>query len=130
MTLQSYIPLEHGLESLRSPVGPWSTDRSREGVRFMNKSARFRRLLVTTAIAASALYAGTWRAEADFMQTNLVSDMPNLAAITDSMLVNPWGMSHTATSPIWTSNQGSSTANLFGVPGNNAVMKVAPRSEE
>jgi len=96
----------------------------------MNKSARFRRLLVTTAIAASALYAGTWRAEADFIQTNLVSDMPNLAAITDSMLVNPWGMSHTATSPIWTSNQGTSTANLFGVTGNNAVMKVAPANTD
>ena len=79
MTLQSYIPLEHGLESLRSPVGPWSTDRSREGVLLMNKSARLKRSLVTAAIAACTLYASAWRAEADFIQTNLVSDLPGLA---------------------------------------------------
>jgi uncharacterized protein (TIGR03118 family) len=90
----------------------------------MNKSARLKRSLVTTAIAATALYAGTWRAEADFIQTNLVSDIPGLAAITEPELVNPWGMSHTATSPIWTSNQGTQTATLFGVTGNNDVMKV------
>jgi len=90
----------------------------------MNKSAR--RLLVTTAIAVSTLYAGAWRAEADFIQTNLVSDIAGLAKFTDQELVNPWGMSHTATSPIWTSNQGTSTATLFAVTGNNDVMKVAP----
>ena len=94
----------------------------------MNKSARFS--LVTTAIAAATLYAGTWRAEADFIQTNLVSDIPGLAAITEPELVNPWGMSHTATSPIWTSNQGTSTANLFGVTAGNNVMKVAPANTD
>ena len=91
----------------------------------MNKSARLKRLLATTAIAACTLYAGAWRAEADFIQTNLVSDLGGLnATIIDPILVNPWGMSHTATSPIWTSNQGTSTATLFGVTGNNDVMKV------
>jgi uncharacterized protein (TIGR03118 family) len=90
----------------------------------MNKSARLKRSLVTTAIAATALYAGTWRAEADFIQTNLVSDIPGLAAITEPELVNPWGMSHTATSPIWTSNQGTDTATLFAVTP--TLMKVAP----
>jgi uncharacterized protein (TIGR03118 family) len=95
----------------------------------MNKSAR--RLLVTTAIAVSTLYAGAWRAEADgFVQTNLVSDLAGLAAITEPELHNPWGISHTATSPIWTSNQGTSTANLFGVTGNNAVMKVFPANTD
>jgi uncharacterized protein (TIGR03118 family) len=90
----------------------------------MNKSARLKRSLVTAAIAACTLYAGAWRAEADFIQTNLVSDLPGLASITDAMLVNPWGMSHTATSPIWTSNQGTNTATLYGVTGNNNVAKV------
>ena len=57
----------------------------------MNKSARFS--LVTTVIAVSSLYAGTWRAEADFIQTNLVSDIPSLAAkITEPELVNPFGV--------------------------------------
>jgi uncharacterized protein (TIGR03118 family) len=88
----------------------------------MNKSARLS--LVTTAIATATLYAGTWRAEADFIQTNLVSDLPGLASLTDPKLVNPWGMSHTATSPIWTSNQGTDTATLFAVTP--TLMKVAP----
>jgi uncharacterized protein (TIGR03118 family) len=89
----------------------------------MNKSAR--RLLVTTAIAVGTLYAGAWRAEADgFVQTNLVSDIPQLAALTDSALVNPWGMSHSAASPIWTSNQGTGTATLFQVTP--TLMKVDP----
>jgi hypothetical protein len=63
----------------------------------MNKSARFS--LVTTAITVGILYSGAWRAQADplYAQTNLVSDIPGLAAITDPILVNPWGMSHTAT---------------------------------
>jgi hypothetical protein len=90
----------------------------------MNKSARLKRSLVTTAIAACTLYAGAWRAEADFIQTNLVSDIPGLASITDPMLVNPWGMSHTATSPIWTSNQGTDTATLYAVTP--TLMKAAP----
>jgi hypothetical protein len=47
----------------------------------MNKSAR--KLLVTTAVAIGIIYAGVWRAEADslYAQTNLVSDIPGLAAL-------------------------------------------------
>jgi uncharacterized protein (TIGR03118 family) len=95
-----------------------------EGVLVMNKPAR--KLLVTTVIAVGTLYAGAWRAEADFIQTNLVSDIPGLAAITEPGLHNPWGISHTATSPIWVSNQGTNTTNLFAVTSGNDVMKVAP----
>jgi hypothetical protein len=90
----------------------------------MNKSARFS--LVTTAIAVGSLYAGAWRAEADFIQTNLVSDIPGLAALTELELHNPWGISHTAASPIWVSNQGTNTTNLFAVTAGNDVMKVSP----
>src|SRR6266851_813945 len=90
----------------------------------MNKSARFP--LVTTAITVGILYAGAWRAEAEsfYIQTNLVSDIPGLATITDPILVNPWGMSHTATSPIWTSNQGTNTTTLFAVTTGNDVTKM------
>ena len=48
---------------------------------------------------------------ADLTQTNLVSNIPALKAkITDPQLVNPWGVSHSPTSPFWTSNQGKNTA--------------------
>jgi uncharacterized protein (TIGR03118 family) len=92
----------------------------------MNKSARLKRSLVTTAMAVGTLYAGAWRAEADFIQTDLVSDIPGLAALTDPELHNPWGVSHTATSPFWTSNQGTQTATLFAVTAGNGVTKAAP----
>jgi len=92
----------------------------------MNKSARLKRSLVTTAMAVGTLYAGAWRAEADFIQTDLVSDIPGLAALTEPELHNPWGVSHTATSPFWTSNQGTQTATLFAVTAGNGVTKAAP----
>ena len=50
--------------------------------------------VTTTSVAFAALRAGGGVANADgFSQTNLVSDMPGLAMITDSSLVNPWGVS-------------------------------------
>ncbi len=49
-----------------------------------------------------------------YRQTNLVSDVPNLAQMLDPNLINPWGISMSATSPFWTANAGTSTATLFG----------------
>ena len=85
----------------------------------MNKTARS--FLVTTAIVVGTLYAGAWRADADFIQTNLVSDIPGLAALTDPELHNPWGISHTSTSPIWVSNQGTNTSTLYQVTPTRAI---------
>jgi uncharacterized protein (TIGR03118 family) len=78
-----------------------------------------------TWIAVGALGTGTLHAQvADFVQVNLVSDIPGLATITEPELVNPWGVSHTTTSPFWTSNQGTSTATLFAVTDRTNVTKV------
>ena len=61
---------------------------------------------------------------ADFTQTNLVSNIQGLAKITDPQLVNPWGVSHSPTSPFWTSNQGKNTATLYAVTDKTTVTKV------
>jgi uncharacterized protein (TIGR03118 family) len=93
----------------------------------MKKSVRFS--LVTISITVGTLYAGAWRAEADsvYIQTNLVSDIPGLATpIIDPQLHNPWGISHSATSPFWVSNQGTNTTTLYAVTADNAVMKAMP----
>jgi hypothetical protein len=46
--------------------------------------------VTTTSVVFAALCAGAGVADADgFSQTNLVSDMPGPATITDSSLVNP-----------------------------------------
>ena len=91
----------------------------------MNRSAQFQKSLLATAIAIAALSASAWRAEAaPYVQTNLVSDIPGLATITEPTLVNPWGISHTATSPFWISDQVQSVANLWSVTGQTNVTKV------
>ena len=82
----------------------------------MNRSAQFQKSLLATTIAIGALSASTWQAEAGaYFQTNLVSDGFLPAQLTDPTMVNPWGVSHSATSPFWTSNQGTSTTSLFNV---------------
>ena len=83
----------------------------------MRKSALFKKSSVTAAIV-SALCAGAWRAEASpYVQTDLVSNIPGLATITDPELLNPWGISHSATSPFWVSDQAFNEATLYDVTG-------------
>ena len=85
----------------------------------------FPKTFLVAWIAVGALWAGTLHAQvADFVQVNLVSDIPGLAKITEPELVNPWGVSHSSTSPFWTSNQGTSTATLFAVTDRTTVTKV------
>ncbi|MGB9333289.1 MAG: TIGR03118 family protein [Steroidobacteraceae bacterium] len=50
---------------------------------------------------------------ADFVQTDLVSDVSGLAPAMDPDLKNPWGMSFGATTPFWVSNQASNTSTLY-----------------
>ena len=61
---------------------------------------------------------------AHFVQTNLVSDIGGLAAVTDPNLKNPWGLSHTRTSPFWVSNQVTNTSTLYAVTGKTTVATV------
>jgi hypothetical protein len=85
----------------------------------------FPKTFLVTWIAVGALCAGALRAQVvDFVQVNLVSDIPGLATITDSNLVNPWGVAHSTTSPFWSSNQGTSTATLYAVADKTNVTKV------
>ena len=79
--------------------------------------------LLTTALALGAASASASRAEAAYVQTNLVSNIPGLATITDPNLVNPWGVSYFGASPFWVSNQGSATSTLYAVTGSTTVSK-------
>lgn len=60
-----------------------------------------------------------------FFQTNLVSDVPGLAAVTDANLKNPWGVSFSATSPFWVSNQASNTSTLYSGTGAAQALVVS-----
>ncbi len=78
--------------------------------------------VMTTVAAFAALCTGAGVANADgFSQTNLVSNIPGLATVTDPKLINPWGVSFLPGSPIWVSNQGTNTSNLYPVVGSTGV---------
>jgi len=88
-------------------------------------TVQFKKSLGAMVIAVGALCSGASRADADaYFQTNLVSDIPGLATITDPLLMNPWGISHSATSPFWTSNQVTNTSTLYAVTGSTNVSQV------
>ncbi|HVP37681.1 MAG TPA: TIGR03118 family protein [Candidatus Saccharimonadales bacterium] len=59
------------------------------------------------------LLPGRAAAMLGYLQTNLVSDIPGLAIYTDPNLQNAWGLSHSATSPFWVSNNGTGTSTLY-----------------
>src|SRR3984893_23159 len=48
-----------------------------------------------------------------YAQTNLVSNVPGLAKVQDPNLKNPWGISHSATSPWWVSDNNGNVATLY-----------------
>jgi len=83
-----------------------------------------KRYWLAVAVAAGTFCAGTRQSAAAYVQTNLVSDIPGLATLTDPSLINPWGISRSPTSPFWVSNQGNSTSTLYAVTGGTNVAKV------
>jgi uncharacterized protein (TIGR03118 family) len=85
-----------------------------------------RRLLVLLAIvaagslapiAASAQAPATAPTSGTVLQTNLVSDLAGVAAVTDPNLLNSWGISESAGSPFWISDNNAGLATLYQVPG-------------
>jgi uncharacterized protein (TIGR03118 family) len=74
------------------------------------------------AVSVVALVGMAGEATAGYLQTNLVSDISGLAELTDPVLLNPWGVSHSAGSPVWVSDQGSSDTTLYSV---NSLLKVS-----
>ncbi|MDQ1717942.1 MAG: hypothetical protein QOE89_1895 [Pseudonocardiales bacterium] len=57
-------------------------------------------------------------ANRQFLQTNLVSDIPGLAAHTDPNLRNPWGTSTGPGLPIWVSDNARGVTTLYDGAGN------------
>ncbi len=50
-----------------------------------------------------------------YKRTNLVSDLPGVAVLQDTNLVNAWGISFSAGSPFWVSANGTGLAILYAV---------------
>jgi uncharacterized protein (TIGR03118 family) len=66
--------------------------------------------LLTLAPAAPAAASHPRNA---YHQTNLVSDLPGLAQLTDPDLVNPWGLAAGPTTPAWVADNGTDKATIY-----------------
>ncbi len=70
------------------------------------------------------------RAEGAYRQTNLVSDVPGMAPVTDPNLVNPWGISSSPTSPMWVSDNNAGVSTIYNGAGQTARPPVSiPRPD-
>jgi uncharacterized protein (TIGR03118 family) len=88
-----------------------------------------RMVLIVAAVVLVA--ANAQRVLADgFTQTNLVSDIPGLAATTDPNLVNPWGVSFGPTSPFWVSDNGTGLATIYQGDGTKLGLVVTVPSPD
>ena len=59
-----------------------------------------------------------------YRQTNLVSDLPGMAATTDPNLVNPWGISAGPATPMWVSDNNAGVTTLYNGAANPPVPLV------
>ena len=87
----------------------------------MTRSSPFQAVILTS-VAFGALCASAGLAQAQFKQTDLVSDIPGLATITDPNLQNTWGLTAIpGVSPFWIDNQVTGTSSLYAVTGSTGV---------
>jgi uncharacterized protein (TIGR03118 family) len=92
----------------------------REGSTAVNRKMR------KVVISLTFMLVLTLPASAQYKQTNLVSDIANIATLVDSKLVNPWGMSHSPASPFWISDAGAKFATLYAVDGTTGTVAKVP----
>ncbi len=80
------------------------------------------------ATVTAAAFAATLRASDGgpnvYTVTNLVSDVPGAAAVTDPHLVNGWGLTRLAGSPWWVANNGTDTSTLYNGAGTPQALVV------
>ena len=80
--------------------------------------------LVTACLVATVWLASPCAAQNNYIQHNLVSDIPGLANHTDPNLANPWGIASSATSPYWVSDNHTGVSTLYNSTGNPLALVV------
>ena len=82
--------------------------------------------VLTTALTFGVAGAGAARSLVAYNLYPLVSDSSAVTApLADSSLVNGWGLSASATSPWWTSNNKTNTSTLYSGLGSKSALTVA-----
>ena len=64
-------------------------------------------------------------ADTVYKQTNLISDLPGVAPITDANVQNPWGLAYGPTGPFWISNNGTNTSTVYNAATNTIPLTVS-----
>src|SRR2546423_8154518 len=81
-------------------------------------------VLAASLVSLSAIGAQAGAGKNAFSQTNLVSNIPGMAQFTDPNLRNPWGISASATSPMWVSDNGAGVTTLYRGDGTKVPLTV------
>jgi uncharacterized protein (TIGR03118 family) len=83
-------------------------------------------LLACVLLVAAVLVPAAASAEngGSYKETKLVSDLPGVAMFQDPNLVNPWGLSHSPTSPWWVSDNGKGVSTLYKGDGTAVSLVV------
>jgi uncharacterized protein (TIGR03118 family) len=86
--------------------------------------------LPVVAVAAVAvglpIAASLGQTPNQYTQTNLISDIPGVARITDPNLVNPWGQATIGGTPLWVANNNSNTSTLYTGGVNGSIPSAVP----
>ena len=75
-------------------------------------------LSVRFVLLAGCVLLGARANAQHYTQTNLVADETGVAAVPDTHLVNPWGLSRSSTSPWWVANNEDGTSTLYNTSAN------------
>ena len=99
----------------------------------------YMKLAAASLLCMLALGSRGALADTVYKQTNLVSDLPGVAAHQDGNVVNAWGIDFGPGGPVWISNNGTATTSVYtgggtsifsvGVPGapTGVVVRVVGR---
>ena len=90
------------------------------------RSALLLGLVAALVALAPAAPAAASHPRNAYRQTNLVSDLPGLAELTDPDLVNPWGLAAGPTTPAWVADNGTDKATIYPGFVNGSPIQKAP----
>jgi uncharacterized protein (TIGR03118 family) len=109
---------------MSAPTGPSTHRRPR---RFVRLRGVFAVGLVAALVALAPVGPATASPPANaYHQTNLVSDLPGLAQLTDPDLVNPWGLAAGPATPMWVADNGTDKATIYPGFVNGSPIQKAP----
>jgi uncharacterized protein (TIGR03118 family) len=85
-------------------------------------------LVAVAAVAAVAIPVATAAdpTPGEYTQTNLISDIPGVARITDPNLVNPWGQAAGPSTPLWVADNGANVSTLYSGGVDGSIPKIVP----